>query len=80
MFGVFVSLDLMLYYGFWELSLVPMAILLAMYGRGFSKFAWPDRCRSRRTRRCHALLPLHLHPIRTPACRHPLALRQDRQL
>ncbi|MGC9157401.1 MAG: complex I subunit 4 family protein [Terracidiphilus sp.] len=34
MFGVFVSLDLMLYYGFWELSLVPMAILIAMYGRG----------------------------------------------
>ena len=33
MFGVFVALDLMLYYGFWELSLVPMAILLAMYGR-----------------------------------------------
>ena len=33
MAGVFVSLDLMLYYGFWELSLVPMAILIAMYGR-----------------------------------------------
>jgi NADH-quinone oxidoreductase subunit M len=33
MFGVFISLDLMLYYGFWELSLVPMAVLIAMYGR-----------------------------------------------
>jgi NADH-quinone oxidoreductase subunit M len=33
MFGVFLSLDLMVYYGFWELSLVPMAILIAMYGR-----------------------------------------------
>lgn len=33
MYGVFVSVDLMLYYGFWELSLVPMAILIAMYGR-----------------------------------------------
>ncbi len=33
MLGVFVSLDLMVYYGFWELSLVPMAILIAMYGR-----------------------------------------------
>ena len=33
MFGVFVSLDLMVYYGFWELSLVPMAVLIAMYGR-----------------------------------------------
>ena len=32
-FGVFISLDLILYYGFWELSLVPMAILIAMYGR-----------------------------------------------
>ena len=32
-FGVFVSLDLMVYYGFWELSLVPMAILIAMFGR-----------------------------------------------
>jgi NADH-quinone oxidoreductase subunit M len=33
MVGVFVSLDLMVYYGFWELSLVPMAIIIAMYGR-----------------------------------------------
>jgi NADH-quinone oxidoreductase subunit M len=33
MFGVFLSLDLILYYCFWELSLVPMAILIAMYGR-----------------------------------------------
>jgi NADH-quinone oxidoreductase subunit M len=33
MLGVFIALDLMLYYGFWELSLVPMAILIAMYGR-----------------------------------------------
>ena len=33
MTGVFIALDLMLYYGFWELSLVPMAILIAMYGR-----------------------------------------------
>ena len=33
LFGVFISLDLMVYYGFWELSLIPMAILIAMYGR-----------------------------------------------
>jgi NADH-quinone oxidoreductase subunit M len=33
MYGVFISLDLILYYGFWELSLVPMAILIAMHGR-----------------------------------------------
>jgi NADH-quinone oxidoreductase subunit M len=41
MFGVFVSLDLMLYYGFWELSLVPMAILVAMYGRGITENGGP---------------------------------------
>ncbi len=33
MVGVFITLDLMVYYGFWELSLMPMAILIAMYGR-----------------------------------------------
>jgi NADH-quinone oxidoreductase subunit M len=33
MYGVFISLDLILYYGFWELSLVPMAILIALHGR-----------------------------------------------
>ena len=33
MLGVFLALDLMVYYAFWELSLVPMAILIAMYGR-----------------------------------------------
>lgn len=41
MVGVFVSLDLMLYYGFWELSLVPMAILIAMYGRGITENGGP---------------------------------------
>ncbi|WP_213806066.1 NADH-quinone oxidoreductase subunit M [Granulicella sp. dw_53] len=33
MIGVFVSLDLFLYYAFWELTLVPMAILIAIFGR-----------------------------------------------
>jgi NADH-quinone oxidoreductase subunit M len=33
MIGVFVSLDLFLYYAFWEMTLVPMAILIAMFGR-----------------------------------------------
>ncbi len=33
MLGVFVSLDLIVYYAFWELSLVPMAIMIAMFGR-----------------------------------------------
>jgi NADH-quinone oxidoreductase subunit M len=33
MLGIFVALDLFLYYGFWELSLVPMTLLLATFGR-----------------------------------------------
>lgn len=33
MLGVFVSLDMFLYYAFWELTLVPMAILISMFGR-----------------------------------------------
>lgn len=33
MIGVFVALDLFLYYGFWEWSLVPMTILIATFGR-----------------------------------------------
>lgn len=32
MLGIFVSLDLILYYSFWELSLIPMSILIAMFG------------------------------------------------
>ena len=33
MLGVLVSLDLFLYYAFWELALVPMTILIATFGR-----------------------------------------------
>jgi NADH-quinone oxidoreductase subunit M len=33
MLGVFVALDLFLYYAFWELTLVPMALLIATFGR-----------------------------------------------
>ncbi|HEY0263874.1 MAG TPA: NADH-quinone oxidoreductase subunit M [Granulicella sp.] len=33
MYGIFISLDLFLYYAFWELSLVPMTILIATFGR-----------------------------------------------
>ena len=33
MLGIFMSLDLFLYYGFWELSLVPMTLLIATFGR-----------------------------------------------
>jgi NADH-quinone oxidoreductase subunit M len=34
MMGIFASLDLFLYYAFWELSLVPMTLLIATFGRG----------------------------------------------
>ena len=33
MLGIFMALDLFLYYGFWELSLVPMTLLIATFGR-----------------------------------------------
>ncbi|MCU1321336.1 MAG: proton-translocating NADH-quinone oxidoreductase, chain [Acidobacteriaceae bacterium] len=33
MLGVFVSLDLFLYYAFWELTLVPMTLLIGVFGR-----------------------------------------------
>ncbi len=33
MMGIFVSLDLFLYYAFWEMSLVSMTILIAIFGR-----------------------------------------------
>lgn len=33
MLGIFISLDLFLYYAFWEMSLVPMTILIATFGR-----------------------------------------------
>ncbi len=33
MMGIFVALDMFLYYAFWELSLVPMSILIATFGR-----------------------------------------------
>ncbi len=33
MYGVFVALDMILYYAFWELSIVPLALLIGAYGR-----------------------------------------------
>jgi NADH-quinone oxidoreductase subunit M len=33
MLGIFVALDLIVYYAFWELSLIPMALLIGMFGR-----------------------------------------------
>ena len=66
--GVFISLDLMVYYGFWELSLVPMAILIAMYGRKEGPKAATQ------------VLPVHVHSVGAAAGRDPLALRADRHL
>jgi NADH-quinone oxidoreductase subunit M len=37
MMGIFVSLDMFLYYAFWELSLVPMTMLIAIFGRTDSR-------------------------------------------
>jgi NADH-quinone oxidoreductase subunit M len=34
MIGVFLSLDLFLFYVFWEASLIPMALLIGVYGHG----------------------------------------------
>jgi NADH-quinone oxidoreductase subunit M len=33
MMGIFVALDMFLYYAFWEMSLVPMTLLIATFGR-----------------------------------------------
>lgn len=33
MMGIFASLDMFLYYAFWEMSLVPMTLLIATFGR-----------------------------------------------
>jgi NADH-quinone oxidoreductase subunit M len=33
MMGIFASLDMFLYYAFWEMSLVPMTVLIAIFGR-----------------------------------------------
>jgi NADH-quinone oxidoreductase subunit M len=37
MLGIFASLDMFLYYAFWELSLVPMTLLIATFGRTDSR-------------------------------------------
>jgi len=37
--GVFTSLDLFLFYFFWEATLIPMALLLGMYGHGRRVYA-----------------------------------------
>ncbi len=33
MYGVFIALDLIVYYAFWELSIIPLTLLIALYGR-----------------------------------------------
>ena len=50
--GVFVSLDLFLFYVFWEVALVPMYFLIGIWGHDRRIYArssssctrWPDRC------------------------------------
>jgi len=37
--GVFVSLDLFLFYFFWEATLIPMALIIGMYGHGRKVYA-----------------------------------------
>src|SRR5258708_12815008 len=37
--GVFPSLDLFLFYFFWEATLIPMALLIGMYGHGRRVYA-----------------------------------------
>ena len=37
--GVFVALDLFLFYFFWEATLIPMALLIGMYGHGRKVYA-----------------------------------------
>ncbi len=39
MLGVFVSLDLFQFYFFWEATLIPMALLIGMYGHGRKVYA-----------------------------------------
>src|SRR5712671_2025703 len=39
MIGVFVALDLFLFYFFWEATLIPMALLIGMYGHGRKVYA-----------------------------------------
>jgi NADH-quinone oxidoreductase subunit M len=39
MLGVFVALDLFLFYFFWEATLIPMALIIGMYGHGRKIYA-----------------------------------------
>src|SRR5207244_8808418 len=44
--GVFVSLDLFMFYFFWEATLIPMALLIGMFGRSEERRVGKG-CRSR---------------------------------
>ena len=66
--GVFTALDLFLFYFFWEATLIPMALLIGMYGHG---------------RRVYAAVKYFLFTMLgfdVHAGRDLVALRQDRQL
>ena len=68
MIGVFVSLDLFQFYFFWEATLIPMALLIGMYGH--------ERAHLRR----REVLPLHHGRFGLHAGQHDLALLEDRHL
>ena len=68
MIGVFVSLDLFLFYFFWEATLIPMALLIGMYGH---------------ERRIYAAVKFFLYTMIASVfmlAGDPLALRAHRQL
>ncbi len=69
MLGIFVSLDLFLYYGFWEMSLVPMTLLIATFGRT------ENRRRAAIKFFLYAFIPSALLLVA-----HPVALRAHRNL
>jgi NADH-quinone oxidoreductase subunit M len=62
MLGVFMALDFLLFFVFWELVLVPMYFIIAIWGG------------PREALRGHQVLPLHADRQRADAARHPDAL------
>ena len=66
--GVFVALDLFLFYVFWEVSLVPMYFLIGIWGH------------DRRIYAARQVLPLHDGRLGADAGRDHLPLQQDRHV
>ena len=68
MIGVFVALDLFLFYFFWEATLIPMALIIGMYGHGRKIYA------------VRQVLPVHHDRVDVHAGGDSLALCAHRQL